>query len=531
MISAHSHKKHVAVVGAGISGLRAAEKLIDAGYDVTIIDPASRVGGKILTVPLGDEKHNADVAAEFIDSDQTNLIELAKAHNVPLIKSGSLNETFHLPNGKTLSSDEFYKAYLPLSKQIVADKAIIAADPTGEHAKHLDKISMSDYLKELAANVKDERPLWKRVLLFWQKPKVDPNIIKMAEQIFAGEHGRPASKLSALQFALEAGNDTHTFIASDAAWRVEGGTYRLIKAMEARLNPEDSNDPKRAHFSLGKKVTRIHKNGNGFSLGFGDGEEQRYDQVVFATAAHQLAEVKGLEDIGLPKEDVETLGNLQYTRNSKITVRLQDTAENRKLFGDQAFEKDPEKIKLLGDECFFYSDGYQTWQRPGEGSLVFLLGDELPDKYKNPKDLMKHALEDFAKGHHTTVEKLFGTDQLDKLLESGQMNFQGPGGEKPCYASPSPGQSLALRHMSESFYALAQQGGVGFAGTYIPGENGSVGYMGQGVESAERATSLMTGMSQARSQAREIAMEQPQPDLAEHPLPVPARGERGWGIA
>ena len=46
---APSDKKHVIVVGAGISGLRAASLLIRHGIEVTVLEARDRIGGRICT--------------------------------------------------------------------------------------------------------------------------------------------------------------------------------------------------------------------------------------------------------------------------------------------------------------------------------------------------------------------------------------------------------------------------------------------------------------------------------------------------
>lgn len=45
----------VIVVGAGISGISAASKLIENGFkNLTILEAENRIGGRVCTVPFGD---------------------------------------------------------------------------------------------------------------------------------------------------------------------------------------------------------------------------------------------------------------------------------------------------------------------------------------------------------------------------------------------------------------------------------------------------------------------------------------------
>jgi len=49
-------KRHVCIVGAGISGLRCADVLLSHGFQVTILEARQRIGGRVrfltLEVPI-----------------------------------------------------------------------------------------------------------------------------------------------------------------------------------------------------------------------------------------------------------------------------------------------------------------------------------------------------------------------------------------------------------------------------------------------------------------------------------------------
>lgn len=454
--SSHAPKRRVAIVGGGISGLTAAKQLIDQGYEVDIYDAARCMGGKVQTVRA--EGLLADAGAEFIDSRHTQLLDLCKELGVRVVRAQTSNESrYYLPSGEILTEDAFTKAYLPLSQQILEDKQRIAADPTGELSQRLDGMSMSQYLRELAdrANT-DDRPLWKKILLFWtKKPGVSPEIVTMAEQTYTSEAGRPASSVSALQFVRESG-DTRNFVESDCQYRVEGGTQRLIESLENYIRDRGGR------FHLEAKATEISKDQNQkFHIAFEKQPEglQDFDQVVLSTHAHALASIKGLDALGLSPEAQDMLQQMQYTHGTKFTIKT--------------------KVPVKNDGFFFSSAGYQTWNRAPD-EMVFLIGDNLPNQYK-PKELMNLVMNDYAMAHGTTADAMFDTSKI---------NYNGPNVQAPCYASPAPGQALDSARLRQTFDQMAQQG-IGVVGSYIQPDNGTIGFMGGGVESSIRTTDAL----------------------------------------
>ncbi len=68
--------RRVAVLGAGIAGLAAARVLTDAGHQVTVLDKARSVGGRLATRRLDDAGAVADHGAQFFTVRSTEMAEL-----------------------------------------------------------------------------------------------------------------------------------------------------------------------------------------------------------------------------------------------------------------------------------------------------------------------------------------------------------------------------------------------------------------------------------------------------------------------
>jgi monoamine oxidase len=70
----------VAVVGAGLAGLSAAESLAAGGVDVVLLEATDRIGGRVRTVSLGDQV--VETGAEWVDSTHWRMHELMARYGV-----------------------------------------------------------------------------------------------------------------------------------------------------------------------------------------------------------------------------------------------------------------------------------------------------------------------------------------------------------------------------------------------------------------------------------------------------------------
>jgi phytoene dehydrogenase-like protein len=76
-------RPHVCVVGAGVSGLRCADLLLQHGFDVTILEARERIGGRLHQVKLSSGQV-VDAGANWIHgTDKNPIMELAKQTNTP----------------------------------------------------------------------------------------------------------------------------------------------------------------------------------------------------------------------------------------------------------------------------------------------------------------------------------------------------------------------------------------------------------------------------------------------------------------
>lgn len=458
-----------AVIGGGISGLVAALNLLDNGYNgenITVFEASNRLGGKIESGALDGRVIN--LGAEFIDSDgNPRLVGLCKRLGVPLIPAtDQKTEQFCLPDGTFVSGEEFHKMYKPLAEQIIADKNnLIANNQYTDRAKHLENISLSEYLQELASKVPNG---------------VDPRIIETVAGVYGSEAGNNPEKVDALQFVNEASSELGSFLNSDCGYRVEGGTYRLIEALRNYLQGAG------VKFETGAKLKQVSKEGEKLHLGFESKQANEvFDKVALALPTNALAEVEGLEALGMTTEEREFIKNVQYTHSSKFFVRVKDGVE-------------------VDNACLFSGEGWQCWSSE-KGMMTFLVGGEKANE-KQGMELVVDCLEKYAATHGKKASDIFE-------LAPDKVVMGSPDTKKPCYASPAMQQVMKLGALFGTMERMAEHG-LALIGTYFPRrtqDGVSVGFMESGLAAADRAIGLVSAPAKEKS----VAIPQTQPQSPE----------------
>lgn len=434
---------HAIVVGGGLTGMVAAKKLLDQGHRVSVLEASDRLGGKIQTDHSGRMgNHTVNLGAEFIDSEHTQMLALCRELGLTLLPAhDQQKETFQGPSG-WISSEQFHAAYEPYAEKIIQDKQqTIVQDRWSERSVALNDLNLVQYMHELS-NVPEGQPL--------------PDVLQTAMHAYAAEAGRRPDEINALQFVQEASPEKGSLLASDCGWRIEGGTEKLIAALHMHL------EQRGVEFRLNTPTARIEAAPSGPRVWFAGAQEPiAAEKLVLALPTPALGRITGLETLNLTPEERQAISGAQYTQGAKFFVTMKEGV-------------------TAPQSCFFSPEGFQAWSSE-PGMMTFLVGGNLVEQQKG-SSLIQHCLASYAKAQGYTPEQVFN-------LDPQTMVYGGPDQQKPCYASPAPGQVISLGGLWQAQERLAKQG-VALAGSYMPvrGKNGvSVGFMECGVNAGQRA--------------------------------------------
>lgn len=148
---------NVVVVGAGLSGLRAAKALADAGREVVVLEARDRVGGRLLNATLGDGT-TVDLGGQWVGSDHLRVRRLAEQLGVPIFPQFGEGRNLLDVAGKRRR----YRGTIPrLGPRVLWDvflarrrldrlaAGVNAAEPwAAKRAAELDAISLADWCDE-----------------------------------------------------------------------------------------------------------------------------------------------------------------------------------------------------------------------------------------------------------------------------------------------------------------------------------------------------------------------------------------------
>lgn len=255
----------VAVVGAGLSGLRAARELADAGREVVVLEARDRVGGRLFNATLGDGV-TVDVGGQWVGSDHVRVQRLATELGIKIFPQHGAGRNLLDLEGK----QRRYRGTIPrLGPRVLWDifiarrrfdrlaRAVGAEEPwAADRAAELDGETLAEWC-ELNMRTAAAREL-----------------IGLAGRTVWGTGPEELSMLHVLFYVSAAGSFDKLIDTEDGAQqdRLDGG---------AQLLPLGLADSLGDRVRLGAAVRRISDHGGGVRI-TADGVEVEAERAIVA---------------------------------------------------------------------------------------------------------------------------------------------------------------------------------------------------------------------------------------------------------
>jgi monoamine oxidase len=190
------------VVGAGISGLAAARKLVAAGKSAIVLEARDRVGGRMLNHDLGGGKVT-ELGAQFVGPTQDHILALAAEVGVDTFKAYDSGDNVYYKSGqRSTFSDKLPTGAVPLDPLIDPDivKSILQLDQMSQSVP-VDAPWQADQAEEW-----DSQTLWSWFKENQINPQVQGVVSAAVEAIFGAET-RDVSLLYTLFYIAASGNE------------------------------------------------------------------------------------------------------------------------------------------------------------------------------------------------------------------------------------------------------------------------------------------------------------------------------------
>ena len=327
-VSAQANTPPVLIVGAGIAGLTAGYRLVQAGVPVNIVEARSSVGGRMRTLPkAAGTPIVAELGGEFINTDHVCMLSLAQELGFVLVDllavdQGLIQDTYFL-EGRRVSLEEIIRDFVPVAQQVEADLELIdnfedyttADEPTIA----IDNISLTQYLDQIPTT---------------------PTVRQLLRIAYTIEFGLNAEEQSPLNLIYFIGTEPGTFEvygSSDERFYIDGGagqvTQRLGQLLGGFIETTTVLEAIRS-LSDGRYQVSLRSGNSSF--------ERTYERVILTVPFSVLRNIQIDVDLSpVKRQAIDTVG---YGTNTKIitgyTEKVWRTRFNSRadVFSDLGFQ-------------------------------------------------------------------------------------------------------------------------------------------------------------------------------------------------
>ncbi len=326
-IFAQKRKKSCVIIGAGFSGLAAAHKLKNAGWNVTVLEARDRIGGRVFSYSLPQNKNLVcELGAEWVGESHERIKALCADFKIPLQKHQF--DDYLMQNGKVSRPGAW--GFSPQAKTAFEKAKASYEKLSALQQNKLDKLDWWAYLEKIGFSEEDLR------------------LRDLMDSTDFGESIRHVSAFGALAEYAESSPK------NEMDYKMTGGNSRLAEEFAKRIGTEN--------IKMGTLVTEINQ-AKGVVTVKTETDSYKADAVICTAPTQSLLKIKF--NPPLPTAQTEAAEKLIYARICKNSVLY----ENR-------FWKD-ENFSMVSDvTSHFYFHSTQN-QQGKEGILTsYAIGEK-----------------------------------------------------------------------------------------------------------------------------------------------------------
>ncbi len=334
--------KSCVIIGAGLAGLSAGYRLKTAGWEVTILDGRSRIGGRVFSHKFADTDLICELGAEWVGESHERLHALCGEFKIPLQKHQF--EDSLMQNGKVSPPRAW--GFSEPAKKAWAEMIAGYEKLTALQKASLDKDDWWTHLENIGYS------------------RDDLMLRDLMDSTDFGESIRNVSAFAALAEYAESSPK------NEMDYKMTGGNSRLVKELAARVGIEN--------IKLEKRVTEIVQIRGVVTVAAGLTDLYKCDACICTAPIPSLRKIKF--DPPLPAAQAAAAEKLSYSRIIKNSV----------LF-DERFWK-AENFSMVTDTTSHYYF-HSTQGQPGkQGILTAYAIGEKADVLASQNDLRRQII-------------------------------------------------------------------------------------------------------------------------------------------
>lgn len=315
------------VIGSGLSGLAAAYKLKQAGWDVTVLEARDRLGGRVFSHRMAQNPTLVcELGAEWVGEHHYRLRALCRSFNIGL-QDHRFNEDL-LRNGRVTPADDWDLSPAGLKAYERFEKAYSSKSP--RQLAHLDRYDWWTWLRKQGYSEDD---------------------LRLTDLIDSTDFGESIRHVSALVATEEYFRSNET---SECDFKMVGGNSRLCQELARRIGLNSIH--------LKTPVQEVNQRGSQVYVRSG---ERRWnaDACICTVPTRTLNKIRF--DPPLPAAQSLAADQLQYARIVKSSVLYSERFWKREDYG---------LVSDLTSHYYFHSTKNQKGK---EGILTsYTIGDK-----------------------------------------------------------------------------------------------------------------------------------------------------------